>query len=161
MHSLDQAQEIDASPEEVFAFFSDPGNLARITPPGLRFRIHGPSPARIGEGSRIEYRIRWLVFPLLWVTRITRWNAPHGFQDVQEKGPYAAWIHTHRFSRRGDRILMEDHVDYALPLGALGRLVHRLVVRGQLQAIFDYRRRAIQEIFARPSRTRAAGPREP
>lgn len=148
MHSLDHAQEIDASLEEVFAFFSDPSNLARITPSWLRFRIHGASPAALGEGSRIEYRIRWLAFRLRWVTRITKWRAPLEFQDLQEKGPYAAWIHTHRFSRRGDMVQMEDHVDYALPFGVLGRIVHRLAVRRQLEGIFEYRRRAIDEIFA-------------
>jgi ligand-binding SRPBCC domain-containing protein len=149
VHSLDQAQVIDASVEEVFAFFSDPANLARITPPGLGFRIHGAPPQALGEGSRIEYRIRWLVFRLRWVTRITKWRAPLEFQDVQEKGPYAAWIHTHRFSRRGGAVLMEDHVDYALPFGLLGRIVHRLAVRRQLEEIFAYRRRAIEEIFSR------------
>ncbi len=155
MHALDQAQEIDASLEEVFAFFSDPANLARITPPGLGFRIHGAAPAALGEGSRIEYRIRWLVFRLRWVTRITKWRVPSEFQDLQEKGPYADWVHTHRFSRRGDAVLMEDHVDYALPFGPLGRLVHRLAVRRQLEEIFAYRRRAIEEIFP-PSRATQA-----
>ncbi len=158
MHALDQAQEIDASIEDVFAFFSDPSNLARITPPALRFRIHGAPAAALGEGSRIEYRIRWLIFRLRWVTRITKWRAPHEFQDVQEKGPYAAWVHTHRFSRRGDMILMEDHVDYALPLGVLGRLVHRLAVRRQLEEIFAYRRRAIDEIFPPASRVARTTP---
>jgi ligand-binding SRPBCC domain-containing protein len=69
----------------------------------------------------------------------------------QEKGPYAAWIHTHRFAERNGSVVMTDHVDYALPFGPLGRLAHRLRVRSQLEDIFDYRRRAIDEIFARPS----------
>lgn len=155
MHVLEQAQEIDASPEAVFAFFSDPGNLARITPPWLQFRIHGAPPAALGEGSRIEYRIRWLIFRLRWVTRITRWRAPLEFQDVQEKGPYAAWVHTHRFSPRDGRVRMEDRVEYALPFGAIGRLVHRLRVRRQLEEIFAYRRRAIEQIFPPAARERA------
>ncbi len=157
MHVLEQVQEIDASPEAVFAFFSDPGNLARITPPWLRFRIHGAPPSALGEGSRIEYRIRWLIFRLRWVTRITRWRAPVEFQDVQEKGPYAAWVHTHRFAHRDGRVRMEDRVEYALPFGPLGRLVHRLGVRRQLEGIFSYRRRAIEEIFA-PAVRGGAGP---
>jgi ligand-binding SRPBCC domain-containing protein len=148
MPSLDQTQEIAAPPAEVFAFFSNPANLARITPPWLRFRIHGPPPRILGEGARLEYRIRWSVFTIRWVTRITRWRAPHEFEDVQEKGPYARWVHTHRFTESNGRVVMEDHVDYALPLGVLGRLVHRLRVRRQLEEIFEYRRRSIAEIFA-------------
>ncbi|HVQ54732.1 MAG TPA: SRPBCC family protein, partial [Thermoanaerobaculia bacterium] len=81
MHSLDQTQQIAAPLEEVFAFFSNPANLARITPPWLSFRIHGPAPSALGEGSRIEYRIRWGLFTLRWVTRITRWTPTSEFQD--------------------------------------------------------------------------------
>jgi ligand-binding SRPBCC domain-containing protein len=84
---------------------------------------------------------------LRWVTRITRWVPDSEFEDVQEEGPYRVWIHTHRFDGDGDRVTMHDRVEYALPMGAVGRLVHRLAVRRQLEAIFDFRRQAIEEIF--------------
>ncbi|HEY6147605.1 MAG TPA: SRPBCC family protein [Thermoanaerobaculia bacterium] len=145
---MERSQLVAAPLSEVFAFFSDAGNLARITPPWLRFRIHGDSPA-IAPGARIEYRIRWLVFTLRWVTRITRFTPPREFQDVQEKGPYRAWIHTHTFAQEAGGVRMTDRVEYALPLGAAGRLAHAVVVRRQLEGIFAYRRRAVDEIFGR------------
>ena len=148
MPTLAQTQEIAAPLPEVFAFFSNPANLSRITPPWLSFRMHGTPPATLGEGARLEYRIRWSAFTLRWVTRITRWRAPHEFEDVQEQGPYAKWIHTHRFTERDGRVVMQDHVEYELPFGVLGRLAHRLRIRRQLEEIFAYRRRAIAEIFA-------------
>jgi ligand-binding SRPBCC domain-containing protein len=132
---------------EVFAFFSDPANLSRITPPGLSFRIVGPVPSPLSTGSRLEYRIRWMGWSLRWVTRITRWDPPHEFQDVQEKGPYAHWVHTHRFRQTEGGVVIEDRVDYALPLGLLGRLVHVVRVRRQLEGIFDYRRESIAGLF--------------
>ena len=147
MHSFDQTQRIEAPLDEVFEFFSNPGNLARITPPWLRFRIHGQAPRPLAQDSRIEYRIRWSVFTLRWVTRITRWQPVAEFQDVQEKGPYRSWIHTHRFRQDGSGVVIEDHVDYALPFGVLGRIVHRARVRRQLEEIFACRARAIEEIF--------------
>jgi len=150
MYSLDRTQQIEAPLEEVFAFFADPGNLARITPSWLSFRIHGPTPSALCAGSRIEYRIRWGLFTLRWVTRITHWRPTSEFQDAQEAGPYRAWLHTHRFSQRGSSVIMEDHVEYALPFGLLGRAAHRLRIRPQLEAIFDFRRRAIAEIFPAP-----------
>jgi ligand-binding SRPBCC domain-containing protein len=58
------------------------------------------------------------------------------------------WIHTHRFEGTAGGVVMRDRVEYELPLGALGRLAHRLLVRRQLDAIFDFRRRAIEEIFS-------------
>jgi ligand-binding SRPBCC domain-containing protein len=149
LHTLERTHRVAASPAGVFAFFSDPGNLARLTPPGLRFRIHGAPPERLAAGSTIEYRIRWALVTLRWVTRITRWSPPDAFEDVQESGPYASWTHTHRFvpDEQGRGVVMHDRVAYALPFGFLGRIVHRLLVRRQLEAIFDYRERAIDEIF--------------
>jgi ligand-binding SRPBCC domain-containing protein len=147
---LERLQRIAAPREEVFAFFGDPSNLARLTPPGLRFRIHGDVPARLEAGSRLEYRIRWLFLRIPWVTRITRWLPESEFEDVQERGPYRSWIHTHTFEDGGGDVVMRDRVEYSLPFGAVGRLAHRVAVRRQLEAIVDFRAWAIEEIF--PSR---------
>jgi ligand-binding SRPBCC domain-containing protein len=157
MHSLERTQRIDASLERVFPFFSDPANLARITPPWLSFRIAGDPPLPIVEGCRVEYRIRWMLFRLRWVTRITRWNPPSGFQDAQEKGPYRTWIHTHTFRPAGGGVEMSDRVDYELPFGPLGRIAHALLVRRQLRKIFDFRATAIEEIFGKNDPLAAAG----
>jgi ligand-binding SRPBCC domain-containing protein len=151
---LEQMQFVAAAPEEVFAFFSDPANLARITPPWLTFRIHD-APSRLEAGSRLEYRIRWGLVTLPWVTRITRWNPPEDFQDVQEKGPYRTWIHTHHFTPTERGVHVEDRVEYALPLGFLGRTVHRLRVRRQLEDIFAHRRTSIERIFTGSPRAAA------
>ena len=156
MHSLEQTQRIAASPEHAFAFFSDPANLACITPPWLNFRIAGEPPDPIMEGVRIEYRIRWIVFRLRWVTRITRWNPPSGFQDVQEEGPYRTWIHTHAFRPVEGGVEMSDRVDYDLPFGPIGRIAHALIVRRQLRKIFDFRAKAIEEIFGKKDAQLAA-----
>ncbi len=159
MNILEREQRLPVPRPEVFAFFSDPRNLARITPPWLRFRIHGEAPASLGAGSLLEYRIRWTVFTLRWVTRITRWQPPREFQDLQEKGPYKTWIHTHRFTESPNGVTIHDRIEYELPLGPLGRLAHRLRVRRQLEEIFDYRRRTIEEIFGGPAAARVAGRR--
>ena len=86
------------------------------------------------------------------MTRIARFEPPREFQDVQEKGPYRAWIHTHSFAPERDGVRMTDRVEYALPFGLAGRLAHALVVRRQLEGIFDFRRRAVDEIFRGPVR---------
>ena len=91
------------------------------------------------------------------MTRITVWDPPRGFEDVEERGPYRLWRHRHSFEPgTGGGVLMKDRVEYARPFGALGRLVHFLVVRRQLAAIFAYRRRAIAEIFGADSSDEAA-----
>jgi ligand-binding SRPBCC domain-containing protein len=95
------------------------------------------------EGARIEYRLSLWGLPLRWTTRISAWQPGSHFVDEQESGPYAAWRHLHEFEALGDATRMRDTVDYRLPFGPLGKLVHAVWVERQLRVIFDYREQAI------------------
>lgn len=130
---------------DVFSFFSDPHNLDLLTPPHLHFRIETPSPIAMAAGTRIQYTIRWHGFPMRWLTEIIEWKPGRRFVDLQIRGPYRLWHHTHTFEPDGDGTIMEDIVEYALPLGPIGRLAHALAVRRDLQRIFDYRAERIAE----------------
>lgn len=132
---------------EVFAFFGDPANLPRITPPWLRFRLLTPRVV-MAAGAVFEYRIAWLGLPLTWRTFIREYDPPYRFVDVQVRGPYARWEHRHRFVEEGGGTWMEDRVTYRLPLGPLGRLIHRLLVRRQLEAIWAYRTARLGDLVA-------------
>jgi ligand-binding SRPBCC domain-containing protein len=133
---------------EVFAFFQDPRNLARITPPWLNFCILRPEAVRMEVGARIDYTIRWLGLPLRWQTLITAYEPPHSFQDTQARGPYALWEHTHRFRETEGGTWVEDEVRFRVPLGPLGRVARFLLVDRQLRGIFEYRARTIQGLLA-------------
>jgi ligand-binding SRPBCC domain-containing protein len=135
---------------EVFAFFSDAGNLARLTPPELGFEILTPRPIAMQAGTRIDYRIRLFGLPMQWRTRITAWDPPHEFADLQERGPYAWWHHTHRFEEIAEGTRMTDRVEYRLPLGWLGSVGWPLV-RLQLRRIFDYRGAAVLRLLDAPA----------
>ncbi len=132
---------------EVFAFFEDPRNLARITPPWLSFRIIDPDSVEMRLGARLEYTIRWLGLPLRWTTVITGYHPPFFFEDSQMRGPYARWVHQHRFREADGGTWVEDQVSYRLPFGVLGRLAHPLLVRQQLRGIFEYRAKSIQDLL--------------
>ena len=148
MPTLQRTTFIKASLPDVFRFFSEPANLARITPPKMGFEIvEGPDrPLRAGD--RIRYRIRILGFPLRWTTLITRWEENVAFADLQERGPYRRWLHTHTFRAVKDGVEMGDVVDYELPLGWLGGVVAGGMVRRQLRTIFDYRESVIAAYFS-------------
>ena len=135
--------------QEVFAFFSVPENLARVTPPAMAFRVLTPSPVAMRRGTLIDYVVRVAGIPLRWRSLITAFEPPHLFVDEQLRGPYDFWHHTHRFEEHQGGTLIADHVLYALPLGPLGRLAHALFVRRQLRALFDFRARMIESLFPR------------
>ena len=154
-HTLSREQWIARPIDEVFAFFADAKNLEAITPPWLRFRILSCRPDPVQAGSEIRYRLRWHGIPIYWTTDIRHWDAPHRFIDVQRSGPYRLWHHTHRFEAHGDRTKMTDVVRYALPFGFLGRLVHKLKVRADVQQIFDYRYSRIRELLPETNESRS------
>jgi len=147
---LEREQRLPATPERVFAFFCDAANLDALTPPWVGFRILTPLPIAMCRGALIEYRLRLAGVPVRWRTRIVEWEPPRGFVDVQERGPYALWEHTHQFAADATGVWMRDRVRYALPLGPLGEMAHALAVRASLAAIFDYRFARIRERFGDP-----------
>ncbi|MGH0037232.1 MAG: SRPBCC family protein [Myxococcota bacterium] len=133
-------------PAEVFPFFADAGNLARITPPELSFRILTPLPIEMGVGALIDYRLALFGVPFRWRTRISAWDPPRGFIDEQVRGPYGKWVHSHVFEEESGGTRMFDRVEYALPFDPLGRVALPWV-RRRLERIFDYRTEVIAELL--------------
>lgn len=149
-HVLVREQVVPRPRGQVFAFFADAANLERLTPPSLRFSIKTPAPIEMRAGAVIDYDLSLLGVPFGWRTVIEAFEAPERFIDVQARGPYRLWRHTHEMHEVPEGTRIVDRVEYELPLGPLGEIVHRLFVARQLSAIFDYRRRIIGEIFGSP-----------
>lgn len=137
---FERTTTIRAPLARVFDFFGEPQNLARITPPSMRFRVVDAPNRRLREGDRIEYRMRFLGVPLRWVSRLTVWRENEAFADRQEAGPFRAWLHSHAFREIEPGVVeMHDRVEYELPLGFLGRLFGGWLVERNLRQVFDYR----------------------
>lgn len=148
IYTLGAVQQLPISLDEAWEFFSTPLNLAKITPVEMNFRVTCDIPATIYAGTIITYRVNILPsITATWVTEITHVNAPHYFVDEQRFGPYAFWHHKHFFREVPGGVEIEDLVHYALPFGPLGRLVHPLVVRPKLTAIFAFREKTLRERF--------------
>jgi ligand-binding SRPBCC domain-containing protein len=141
---LVRTQVVAAPLDDAFAFYADPGNLEAITPPWLGFEIVD-APAELRQGSLLQYRLRLFGIPIRWLTEISSWTPPRGFTDTQLHGPYLEWIHAHRLSTVEGGTEIHDHVRYRVPGGALA---DRLVVRGLLERIFDYRAARTAELLS-------------
>jgi len=131
---------------ETFDVFKDPSNLAKITPSWLNFQVLTKDVV-MRQGAEIEYNIRWLGLPMHWKTLITEYQPPYLFVDEQAEGPYSLWRHRHTFESTPAGTKVGDHVEYALPLGVLGRIAHAVMVERQLQAIFNFRQREIANLL--------------
>ena len=129
---------------EVFMFFADAANLEAVTPPWLRFEIVTPRPVLMQPGTLIDYQIRVRGIPFRWRTEIQEWNPPDRFVDVQRRGPYTLWHHTHNFEERDGGTLCSDHVRYR-PRG--GALLNWLLVRRDVERIFAYRAQRLSTLF--------------
>ena len=143
----ERVQEVSRPLDEVFAFFGEPENLERITPPHVGFHIVTPRPVPMHVGSVVDYTIKVRGVPMRWTTLITEYNPPHRFVDVQLKVPYSLWHHTHTFEAIPGGTRMTDRVAYMMPFGPLGRLVNALLVKNDIKGIFDYREKMIETIF--------------
>ena len=157
IHILERSQVVPLPRAQVFAFFAEARNLESITPEFLHFQILPPVPVSLDVGARIDYRLSLFGIPFHWRTRIAAWQPGLRFVDVQEKGPYALWHHTHTFADCEGGTRVGDRVEYRLPLGALGEVAHPLMVRRTLERIFDHRRERVAALLgAAPHALRAA-----
>jgi len=129
---------------EVFDFFTDAGNLERLTPSFLRFEVLSERPIEMTEGAVIDYALRVRGIPMRWRSEIAVWDPPRRFVDVQMKGPYRFWRHEHTFEADGDATIVRDRVDYRVPGG---RLIHALFVKRDVRRIFEHRERELKRIF--------------
>lgn len=148
MYQYTSRQELSTTMTQAWAFLSDPKNLKRITPDYMGFDIISGAERKMFPGQIIQYRLTPLLgIPFRWVTEITHVEEGVCFVDEQRFGPYTFWHHKHFIKKTESGVVMEDIVDYKLPLGPLGWLAHVLFVRAKVKQIFDYREKALNEIF--------------
>ena len=149
VYSFKTVQEIPMSLNQAWIFFSNPQNLADITPDNIGFKIiskhHGDT---MYAGQVIEYKVSPVFgIPLYWMTEITHLDSKKYFVDEQRYGPYSLWHHQHHFKVIDGGVQMTDIVHYKLPLWILGDLGNCLFVKNKLQQIFDYRFKKVEQLF--------------
>jgi ligand-binding SRPBCC domain-containing protein len=149
VYSLYSRQNIPASLEKVWAFFSDANNLLNVTPPHLNLKVTNKVYGNeVYAGQVMTYIVKPLLgIPLSWMTEITHVEPPKYFVDEQRKGPYKLWHHQHHFKAIEGGVEMIDLVHYRVPFGIIGSVANSVLVKGELQKIFHFRYHKINELF--------------
>lgn len=141
---LRASQVVPVGRVEAFRFFEDPRNLPHIIPEWINFSFENDGRAVVvRKNAEFNYSLTWLGVPLHWRSRITVYDPPERFTDIQLKGPYSLWEHTHRVEETPGGTLMKDEVVYKIPLVAVP--VHGFIIKKQLEEIFRYRAGKIAE----------------
>lgn len=148
IYRLHKKQNLPISIDEAWDFLSSPSNLKTITPEYMGFHILSGADRPMFAGQIIQY----IVTPVLgiktkWVTEITHVTDKHYFVDEQRFGPYALWHHKHFIKEIDGGVEMEDIIDYKVPFGLLGQLVHPLIVKPKLEEIFNFRTKKLEALF--------------
>ena len=148
IYTLHKKQKLPISIEKAWGFLSNPKNLKEITPDYMSFNIISTIDRPLYTGQIIQY----IVTPLLgiktkWVSEITHIEEKKYFVDEQMYGPYALWHHKHFIKEIDGGVELEDVIDYKVPLGILGQLVHPILVKPKLEEIFSYRQKKLIELF--------------
>ena len=150
LYQLSASQALPIRAHEAWEFLSKPSNLSVITPPHMGFKILSGADRPMFPGQIIQYIVS--PFPGVntrWVTEITHVKDGEYFVDEQRFGPYALWHHKHFIKPIEGGTLMEDQIDYKLPFGFIGQMIHPVLVKKQLKKIFEFREEKLNELFGR------------
>ena len=143
-------QKVNISLEEAWAFFSNPVNLDKLTPTDMKFKITSSHSKGIYPGMIITYKVSPLLgINMNWMTEITHVQDGKYFIDNQKSGPFKLWHHQHHFKEIDDGVEMTDILHYKAPLGFIGRIAEKSFVNRRVDAIFDYRRKVLEDIFGK------------
>ena len=148
IYNLSSKQNLPITLDEAWEFLSNPTNLKKITPEYMGFIIKSGADRPLFAGQIIQY----IVTPILgiktqWVSEITHVEYKKYFVDVQLYGPYALWHHKHFLREIPGGVEVEDVIDYKIPLGFIGQLVHPFLVAPKIKEIFAHREKKLIEIF--------------
>jgi ligand-binding SRPBCC domain-containing protein len=148
VYTLKTQMFLPIRPDVAWDFFSNPGNLAKITPAEMGFQITSGEPQKMFPGQIITYKIG--IFPYIknnWVTEITQVNENQYFIDEQRFGPYKMWHHEHHFNTVNGGVAMTDRVTFKIPFGIIGRMAYSLFIRRKLLQIFSFRTEILSSYF--------------
>jgi ligand-binding SRPBCC domain-containing protein len=108
--------------------------------------VAGVTTGLIGQGESVTWRGRHFGLILQHTSRITQYEPPTFFQDVMTAGLFKSFEHNHRFQRQDGETVMRDELRFAAPLGVLGLVVEKLVLRNYLARFLLERNKFVKQV---------------
>ena len=139
MISFQRQTLIPVPPDEAFDLsLSIDAHLGSMSDSGER-AVGGVTRGVIGLGEFVTWRARHFGVTWTMTSAITEWERPIRFVDEQQRGPFKSFRHEHRFVPSEGGTMLHDDVRFVAPLGPLGLVAERLVLKRYLPHLIDVR----------------------
>jgi len=136
---------IAAPPERCFDAARDLDLHVKSVPNTNERTIAGRTSGLIELGEDVTWRARHFGIVQHFTSRITAFDRPRYFQDAMQRGAFRSFVHDHYFESDGARTKMIDALAFSAPLGILGRIAEKLVLRRYLMRLLTVRAAVIKE----------------
>ena len=144
IHLFEHHSNYPCTARQLYDWHSRFGALERLLPPWERTKIISRK-GGIAPGGRVVLKMRSGPFPFHYHAHHIE-NVPGKmFRDIQEKGPFSSWSHSHFFTDTATGSTLYDKVEYSLPLGKKLPFFIRNHVYKSLQQVFHHRENIISE----------------
>ena len=148
LYQLHKTQKLPISLDVAWEFLCNPANLSKLTPKEMNMTIISGTDRPMYAGQVLQYSVTPLPgVKTKWVSEITQFEHKKYFVDDQLYGPYAFWHHKHFIHEIDGGVEMEDIIDYKVPLGFIGQILHPIAVKPKLERVFEYRQKKMIELF--------------
>ncbi len=147
-HHIQTEQWVPLKTNYTFKFFSNAYNLEKTMPSFLKFKINRQSTLRTKDGSRLSFSFNFLEIPFRWKSKIIEWKPPYHFVNIQLKGPFDYWQHTHSFEESNGGALIRQNIEFRFPFGPIGELLGNILIKDKLKNIIILHLKNAQEFFS-------------
>lgn len=140
---------IAASPDACFDLsLSVDAHTSSMHASGERI-VDGVRSGQMELGDTVTWRARHFGIPWTMTSKITAYERPTMFVDEQISGPFRSWHHRHRFRPSNGGTEMIDEVEMHSPLGVLGAVADRAVLRHYLHGLLRTRNEWLRQELER------------
>ncbi|KPA16597.1 nucleoside-diphosphate sugar epimerase [Candidatus Magnetomorum sp. HK-1] len=144
IHHFIKKSHLSVPVEKAFYWHEQPGAIQRLTPPWEKIRVIKRT-GGIQEGGKATFKVKTGPLWIEWKARHIAYEKNKMFRDIQRKGPFLFWEHTHNFEPDGQHACyLEDHIRFRLPLSPISDALALNSVKERLNQMFTYRHTVTQ-----------------